>query len=105
MLTIKNYTKLEGRLLEFTGGWVVESCEEWEYTYTITVRHPAYKVTLKRKEFHLNREKESLGNGEWRYFFYRENIKIEFCVDAEYISDMNMMLETLCRIVNKYQSF
>ena len=105
MLTIKNYDKLEGRLLEFTGGWVVEYCEEWEYTYTIGVRHPAYKITINRKEFHLNREKESLGNGEWRYFFYYEHKKIEFCVDAEWISDMNMMLETLCKIVNKYQSF
>jgi len=102
MLTIKNYNKLEGMLLEFTGGWVVEYCEEWEYTYTIGVWHPAYKVTANRKEFHLSRTLESLGNGEWRYFFYYEHKKIEFCVDAEYISNMDVMLETLCKIVNKY---
>jgi len=103
MLTIQNYYKLEGRLLEFTAGWVVEYCEEWDYTYTIGVRHPAYKITANRKEFHLSRTLESLGNGEWRYFFYYEGKKIGFCVGADYISDMNMMLEFLCKIVNKYQ--
>jgi hypothetical protein len=43
-----------------------------------------------------------LGNGEGRYFFYYEHKKIEFCVDAEYISNMDVMLATLCKIVNKY---
>jgi hypothetical protein len=104
MLTIKNYNKLEGRLLEFTGGWVVATCNEREYAYTIEVKNSQYTLTPNvQMIFLLSRKKESLGNGEWRYFFYYEGKKIEFCVDAEYISNMDVMLETLCKIVNKYQ--
>jgi hypothetical protein len=103
MLTIKNYTKLEGRLLEFTGGWGVDYCKECEDTYAIGVKHPEYSPIINRKVVHLSRTLESLGNGEWRYFFYHKNKKIEYCVDAEYLMDMNMMLQTLSKIVNKYQ--
>jgi hypothetical protein len=104
MLTIHNYNKLEGRLLEFTGGWVVARCNEWEHGYTILVKNPEYTLTPNvQMIFFLSRRKESLGNGEWRYFFYYEHKKIEYCVDAEYISNMDVMLETLCKIVNKYQ--
>jgi hypothetical protein len=99
MLTIKNYTKLEEKLLEFTGGWKVEFCEEWESAYVIHIKNPA-QFQNHKQVFHLSRTLESLGNGEWRYFFYYEGKKIEYCVDAEYISNINVMLETLCKIVN-----
>ena len=102
MLTIQNYKKLEGRFLDFTGGWGVVYCEERENTYAIGVKNPAYSPIINRKEFHLSRTLESLGNGEWRYFFYYANKKIEFCVDADYIKDMDMMIEFLSKIVNKY---
>jgi hypothetical protein len=103
MLTIHNYNKLEGRLLEFTGGWGVDYCKECEDTYAIGVKHPEYSPIINRKVVHLNRTLESLGNGEWRYFFYHKNKKIEWCASAEYLMDINMMLATLCKIVNKYQ--
>ena len=103
MLTIKNYTKLEGRLLEFTGGWEVEYCKEWKLTYAFGLKNPAYSPFNCRKQFYLSRTLEPLDNGEWRFFFYCENTKIEYCVGAEYISNMNMMLEFLSKIVNKYQ--
>jgi len=99
MLTIKNYTKLEGRLLEFTGGWKVEFCIAQKSDYAIHIKNPAY-TQHGWQVVHLSRTLESLGNGEWRYFFYYEGKKIEWCVDAEYLSDMNMMLATLCKIVN-----
>ena len=108
MLKIQNYKKLEGLLLEFTGGWGVAYCEERENAYAIGVTNPTYSPPyspyspiIDTKEFHLSRRLESLGNGEWRYFFYYENKKIGFCVDADYIKDMNMMIEFLCKIVNK----
>ena len=105
MLTIKNYTKLEGRLLEFTGGWKVEFCMAQKTDYAIHIKNPA-QFQNHRQVVHLSRTKESLGNGEWRYFFYYEGKKIEWCVDAEYISNINIMLETLCKIVNtKFNSF
>ena len=105
MLTIKNYTKLEGRLLEFTGGWEVEFCIAHKSDYAIHIKNPTYTQN-DRQVFHLSRELESLGNGEWRYFFYYEGKKIEYCVDADYISNMNMMLEFLSKIVNnKFNSF
>jgi len=99
MLTIKNYTKLEERLLEFTGGWKVEFFIEHLSTYAIHIKNPA-QFQNHKQVVHLSRTLESLGNGEWRYFFYYEGEKIEWCVDAEYLSDMNMMLATLCKIVN-----
>ena len=86
-------------LLEFTGGWEVEFCEEWHNAYAIHIKNPA-QFQNNRQIVHLSRTKESLGNGEWRYFFYYEHEKIEWCVDAEYIKDMRVMLETLCKIVN-----
>jgi hypothetical protein len=103
MLTIKNYTKLEEKLLKFTAGWEVEFCIEKADTYAIHLKNPAYSPMINIKQFHLNRTLESLGNGEWRYFFYYEGKKIEYCASAEYLMDMNMMLATLCKIVNKYQ--
>jgi hypothetical protein len=113
MLKIHNYNKLEGRFLDVTGGWGVEYCNEFKNTYAIGVTNPAYYSSttnilgvgvpiINRKEFHLSRTLESLGNGEWRYFFYYANKKIEFCVDADYIKDMGMMIEFLSKIVNKY---
>jgi hypothetical protein len=105
MLTIKNYTKLEGMLLEFTGGWKVEFCEEWESVYVIHIKNPA-QFQNNRQVVHLSRTLESLGNGELRYFFYYAGEKIEWCIDAEYISNMYRMLATLCKIVNtKFNSF
>ena len=105
MLTIQNYTKLEKKLLEFTGGWEVEYCIAHKSDYAIRIKNPTYAQN-NRQVVHLSRTLESLGNGEWRYFFYYEGEKIEWCVDAEYLSDMNMMLETLCKIVNnKFNSF
>jgi hypothetical protein len=105
MLTIKNYTKLEEKLLEFTGGWKVEFCIAQKSDYEIHIKNPA-QFQNHRQVVHLSRTKESLGNGEWRYFFYYEGKKIEWCVDAEYIKDIRVMLETLCKIVNtKFNSF
>jgi hypothetical protein len=105
MLTIKNYTKLEKRLLEFTGGWKIEFFIEHDCFYAINIKNPA-QFQNNRQVVYLSRTLESLGNGEWRYFFYYEGKKIEWCVDAKWISNMNVMLETLCKIVNnKFNSF
>jgi hypothetical protein len=105
MLTIENYTKLEEKLLEFTGGWTVHFCIAQKSHYAIHIKNPTYAQNG-WQVVHLSRTLESLGNGEWRYFFYYEGKKIEFCVDAEWISDMNTMLEFLCKIVNKkFNSF
>lgn len=103
MLTIHNFKSLEGRFLDFTGGWGVEFCIEKADTYAIHLKNPAYSPIINKKEFHLSRTLESLGNGEWRYFFYYQNQKIGFCVDADYIKDINVMVEFLSKIVNKHQ--